>query len=133
MESWLDGKEPLFFGIDQSESGTAVEEITEEEYAKRHAVLVMTNSLERRRSRFSYFDGNAVERIMEQFIRDRIYVGDVDKIVVSNKLLPHFVLCAGFEVHTDMKNGPQCRIFDDIVPIEFSDELIDYEICMKGC
>lgn len=132
MKKW----ESVFFGIDQGESGTAVEEITKDEYSRRHTVMVMTKSLELRKQR-GYPKGNVVERIMEQFIRDRIPVGSVEKIVASNKLFSYFAMQAGVEVSLDIKRDNDLGlkenlwIFDGIIPIEFTNDVDDYKIIMR--
>lgn len=120
-----------FFAIDQSETETKVQEVAKEEYDRTRAVLVMTKALEARKM-FSYFKGNVVERIMEQFIRDRIPVGYVEKIAISPKFLPHIMCCAGVEVSVDSEK--KFWIFDNIVSLELSDDVDDYEIriIMKG-
>ncbi len=126
--------EKLCFKIDQTECGTAVEEITEDEYARIYTVQVMEQSLRLRKEVFSsYPKENTVERIMEQFIRDRIPVAYVEKIVSSEKLLPYFSCYSGIEVSVDSEG--KWWIFDGIVPIEFNNEfnndMNDYEIHMK--
>lgn len=125
-------KVPTHFRIEQDEGGTAVEEITADEYTKKYAVMVMERALQQRRDVFSFPDGNVVDLIMEQFIRDRIPVQSVEKIVVSCELRAPFVMYAGIEVSVNLTaRAFQYWIFDGIIPIEFGETTQGkYEIYM---
>lgn len=120
---------PAYFKIDQDAGGTAVDEISAEEYADKYAVMVMERALEVRKA-FSFPEGNVVDKIMEEFIRDRILVENVEKVVLSRKLVASLLTCAAYEVsctHPDHR----LWIFDGIVPIEISESIEEFEIVRK--
>lgn len=111
-------KEPTCFQIEQSSGGTVVETITLAEYIKKHSVIAMKHALQLRRDTFPFPKGNMVELIMEQFIRDRIPVQCVEKIVISGEAFASFVMYAGAEVSVSLTPEYQYWIFGSVIPVE---------------